>query len=181
MTRPFFNQVRPLLSRAVLLLIPFSLNANPWGKDADLPYISRTLSAKNRCISESEKSSINIPVEQNERGTQEERPLLRIACLKENRTLNRQRILSEPKNKSLLSNTAEGLIWFHQNVISPADGPRSHFVPSSSQYTLDAIRKYGFLKGYILGCDRLMRENREEWIYSKTMGPYCLLKYDPVP
>jgi len=76
---------------------------------------------------------------------------------------------------------AEKMILFHQNVISHADGPRSHFVPSSSQYTLEAIQKHGFFKGYILGCDRLMRENNEEWIYPKTMGPYCVLKYDPIP
>lgn len=67
---------------------------------------------------------------------------------------------------------AERLIRFHKEVISPADGPRSHFKPNSSQYTLDAIRKYGFLKGYILGCDRLMRENNEEWVYKKTLDKH---------
>jgi len=53
-------------------------------------------------------------------------------------------------------------------VISPADGPRSHFYPSSSQYTKDAMDKYGFFAGFLMGCDRLMRENNEEWIYPRN-------------
>jgi hypothetical protein len=66
-------------------------------------------------------------------------------------------------------------------VISPADGPRSHFIPSSSQYTLDAMRKYGFFNGFILGCDRLMRENKEEWVYRTTKdGAGKGIKFDPV-
>lgn len=95
--------------------------------------------------------------------------------------LVRKRNVETPQNqRSVGVQFAEKMISFHQNVISRADGPRSHFVPSSSQYTLEAIRKYGFFKGYILGCDRLMRENNEKWIYENTMGPYCILKYDPV-
>ncbi|MBA3237338.1 MAG: membrane protein insertion efficiency factor YidD [Parachlamydiaceae bacterium] len=77
---------------------------------------------------------------------------------------------------------AEGLIAFHQDVISPADGPRSHFLPSSSQYTLEAMRKYGFYSGFLMGCDRLMRENSEEWVYrtgKNSAGQ--LMKLDPVP
>src|SRR3989344_7591364 len=58
---------------------------------------------------------------------------------------------------------AQQLIFFHQRVISPVDGPRSHFRPSSSTYMLQAIRKHGFFKGYIMGCDRLLRENSDPW------------------
>lgn len=73
------------------------------------------------------------------------------------------------------------LIRFHQEVISPADGPRSHYIPSSSQYTYDAISCYGFFKGWILGCDRLMRENDEAWVYRKTLAPDSSpMKWDPV-
>ncbi|SCA64213.1 Uncharacterized protein SCG7086_CQ_00040 [Chlamydiales bacterium SCGC AG-110-P3] len=76
---------------------------------------------------------------------------------------------------------AEALIAFHQNVISPADGPRSHFRPSSSQYALDAIRKYGFFKGFAMGCDRLMRENDEVWVYRIGCLPDgSSIKLDPV-
>lgn len=76
---------------------------------------------------------------------------------------------------------AQALIRFHQVVISPADGPRSHYYPSSSQYAMNAINKHGFLMGYILGCDRLTRENEEEWIYPKCQIGDAYLKYDPVP
>lgn len=77
---------------------------------------------------------------------------------------------------------AECAINFHQKIISPADGPRSHFYPSSSQYTKEAMRKYGFAKGFIMGCDRLMRENSDEWIYRTcTLPGNTILKYDPVP
>ena len=73
-------------------------------------------------------------------------------------------------------------IRFHQDVISPADGPRSHFIPSSSQYTLEAMQKYGFFKGFTMGCDRLMRENEEAWVYRKTRDATGReMKWDPVP
>lgn len=75
----------------------------------------------------------------------------------------------------------EVLIKFHQDVISPADGPRSHFFPSSSQYTLEAMRKYGFCKGFLMGCDRLQRENNEDWVYQKAVdGSGSEIKLDPV-
>jgi uncharacterized protein len=76
---------------------------------------------------------------------------------------------------------AELLIAFHQNVLSPVDGPRSHFRPSSSTYMLDAIHKYGFLKGYIMGCDRLLRENGDDWCYRKIENDGVLFKSNPVP
>jgi len=83
---------------------------------------------------------------------------------------------------SILTSLAEGLIQFHQDVISPADGPRSHFIPSSSQYTREAIVKYGFYQGFTMGCDRLMRENDEKWIYKTIRTPSGkTMKVNPVP
>ncbi len=85
-------------------------------------------------------------------------------------------------NTPLFGKFAETMIRFHQEVISPADGPRSHFIPSSSQYTLNAMRKYGFFQGVMHGCDRLMRENEDPWVYRLTKDPAGnLIKYDPVP
>ena len=82
----------------------------------------------------------------------------------------------------ILGAVSEALVHFHQRVISPCDGPRSHFIPSSSQYALDAIHTYGFLTGFGMGCDRLMRENKEEWVYRKALnGAHQTMKYDPVP
>ena len=82
----------------------------------------------------------------------------------------------------LLGAFAEALIRFHQEIISPCDGPRSHYIPSSSQYTLEAIRRYGYFTGMAMGCDRLMRENKEEWVYRITKdGAGQAIKFDPVP
>lgn len=84
-------------------------------------------------------------------------------------------------NTPFMGPFAELMIGFHQNIISPADGPRSHFIPSSSQYTLDAMRKYGFLKGFVMGCDRLMRENDDPWVYETCLDANGFtMKYDPV-
>lgn len=81
----------------------------------------------------------------------------------------------------LLGPFAETMIGFHREVISPCDGPRSHYEPSSSKYTLDAMRKYGFFSGFLKGCDRLMRENKDPWVYLKTIDRYGKLsKHDPV-
>jgi putative component of membrane protein insertase Oxa1/YidC/SpoIIIJ protein YidD len=69
-------------------------------------------------------------------------------------------------------------ILFHQNVITHIDGPRSHFRPSSSQYMKLAIQKHGFFKGFIMGCDRLLRENEDPWIYRTTLCDGKLYKWD---
>lgn len=82
---------------------------------------------------------------------------------------------------SIMAQAMEKVIWFHQNVISTVDGPRSHFKPSSSNYMLQAIRKHGFFKGYIMGCDRLLRENSEPWIYRTAIIDNKIWKTDPPP
>lgn len=90
--------------------------------------------------------------------------------------------VKKPPEGSLgpLQTVSRHLIKFHQNNISKTDGPRSHYYPSSSQYTLLAIEKYGFFYGYLLGCDRLMRENNDPWVYATMQGKYNQLKFDPV-
>lgn len=80
---------------------------------------------------------------------------------------------------SIATQIADGVIWFHQEVISPVDGPRSHYRPSSSQYMQQAMHNYGFVKGFIMGCDRLLRENDEEWVYRTVQFDGRTLKYDP--
>jgi|SRR5579862_367811 uncharacterized protein len=96
------------------------------------------------------------------------------------------RIPPPPQEKQIPSHSlqvrcAEAIIHFHQNVLSPIDGPRSHFRPSSSNYMLNAIHKYGFLQGFIMGCDRLMRENSDAWCYKNIEDEGKLYKYNPVP
>jgi putative component of membrane protein insertase Oxa1/YidC/SpoIIIJ protein YidD len=91
-----------------------------------------------------------------------------------------------PKPKScktpLVGAIGEAVITFHQTTITSCDGPRSNFRPSSSQYMLDAMRKYGFFQGFSMGCDRLMRENADPWVYRSTINEAGeIMKYDPVP
>jgi len=93
----------------------------------------------------------------------------------------KQTISESSQPLSPLGTLAEKLIWFHQNVISPVDGPRSHYRPSSSNYMLEAIRTHGFLKGYVMGCDRLLRENEEPWVYRTRFVDGALFKWDPPP
>jgi len=87
---------------------------------------------------------------------------------------------AKPISTPIVGAVAEKMIAFHREVISPCDGPRSHYEPSSSKYTLDAMRKYGFLNGFLKGCDRLMRENNDPWYYPKTIDRYGKIsKHDP--
>ncbi|HLB52693.1 MAG TPA: membrane protein insertion efficiency factor YidD [Chlamydiales bacterium] len=81
--------------------------------------------------------------------------------------------------RSLATFIAQQIIRFHQEIISPVDGPRSHYRPSSSQYMKLAMDRYGFLKGFVMGCDRLIRENNEEWVYRKIEMDGQIFKYDP--
>jgi putative component of membrane protein insertase Oxa1/YidC/SpoIIIJ protein YidD len=81
---------------------------------------------------------------------------------------------------SLMARFADKAILFHQNVISPVDGPRSHFRPTSSRYMQLAIQRNGFMKGFIMGCDRLLRENSDPWVYPTIEIDGSPYKWDPV-
>ncbi len=82
-------------------------------------------------------------------------------------------------NPSILTKAATQVILFHQKVLSPTTGPRSSFRPTSSRYMQLAMQRYGFLKGYLMGCDRLLRENKEPWVYRKVIIDNIQYKYDP--
>lgn len=60
-------------------------------------------------------------------------------------------------------------IHFFQDVISPVDGDRCMMLPSCSAYTETAIKKHGFLMGWIMGCDRLMRCGHDELYRSEVL------------
>jgi len=62
------------------------------------------------------------------------------------------------------------LIRLYQNTISKALPPSCRFTPSCSQYTYEAIEKYGILKGGWLGLKRISR-----------CHPLNPGGYDPVP
>ncbi|MFA6217474.1 MAG: membrane protein insertion efficiency factor YidD [Candidatus Omnitrophota bacterium] len=49
------------------------------------------------------------------------------------------------------------LLSFYQKHVSGALPPSCRFMPTCSEYTKQAIIKYGFLRGSILGAKRLFR------------------------
>ena len=64
-----------------------------------------------------------------------------------------------------------GLIHFYQRFISPYLPPRCRYIPTCSQYAVEAIEKYGVRKGGWLAFKRLMR------CHPFHKGNF----YDPVP
>lgn len=63
-----------------------------------------------------------------------------------------------------------GLIKFYKKCISPIFPPCCKYYPTCSSYGLEAFRKYGFFKGFILTVWRILRCN-----------PWSMGGYDPIP
>ncbi|MDD4760492.1 MAG: membrane protein insertion efficiency factor YidD [Bacteroidaceae bacterium] len=61
-------------------------------------------------------------------------------------------------------------IRFYQKCISPFTPPSCRFTPTCSQYAVEAIRKYGPLKGLYLAIRRILK-----------CHPWGGSGYDPVP
>ena len=61
-------------------------------------------------------------------------------------------------------------IRFYQIVISPMLGPRCRYIPTCSQYAIEALRVQGTTKGVYLSARRLCR-----------CHPWGGYGYDPVP
>ncbi|MGN0092657.1 MAG: membrane protein insertion efficiency factor YidD [Alistipes sp.] len=62
------------------------------------------------------------------------------------------------------------LVRFYQICISPLTPPACRFTPTCSQYALEALRRYGALKGSWLAIKRIAR-----------CHPWGGSGYDPVP
>ncbi len=62
------------------------------------------------------------------------------------------------------------LIRFYQMSISQVTRPSCRFVPSCSQYTYEAIEKFGLVRGVWMGAKRLVR-----------CHPFSRGGFDPVP
>ena len=65
------------------------------------------------------------------------------------------------------------LVKFYRRFISPLTPPRCRFVPTCSQYALEALEKYGAAKGTWLTVKRLSR------CHPFHRGEHDF--YDPVP
>ncbi len=79
--------------------------------------------------------------------------------------------------KRLLVVFGKGIGWifillarFYQKAISPYLGSNCRYTPTCSQYYIEAVRKYGPIKGNYIGIKRLLR-----------CHPWGGHGYDPVP
>lgn len=72
--------------------------------------------------------------------------------------------------KKIPSMLAIGLIVLYQGLISPLLPSCCRFVPTCSQYGIEAFKRFGFAKGFILTAKRIIR--------CRPGGPHG---YDPVP
>ncbi len=61
-------------------------------------------------------------------------------------------------------------IRFYQRGISPLFPPRCRYIPTCSEYALEAVEKYGAAKGTLLAAKRFLR-----------CDPFHKGGYDPVP
>ena len=62
------------------------------------------------------------------------------------------------------------MVRFYRKFISPLRAPCCRFMPTCSQYALEALEKYGAVKGGWLALKRILRCN-----------PLCKGGTDPVP
>jgi uncharacterized protein len=56
----------------------------------------------------------------------------------------------------MLKFIAKIFIYFYKFIISPVLPKSCRFIPSCSEYSLDAIKKYGFFNGIILTIKRIL-------------------------
>ncbi len=73
--------------------------------------------------------------------------------------------------KSVLIFPLIKIIKFYQILISPYLGSNCKFSPTCSNYAIEALRKYGLIKGFYLSLIRILKCNP----WSKNCG------FDPVP
>jgi putative membrane protein insertion efficiency factor len=72
--------------------------------------------------------------------------------------------------KKLFSYLLLAPVYFYRAAISPHLRPSCRYVPTCSQYAIEAIKKYGPLKGLYLAVRRILR-----------CHPWGGSGYDPVP
>jgi len=65
--------------------------------------------------------------------------------------------------------TSLSALSLYQHFISRADGDRCPMYPTCSRYAKQAFEKEGFIRGWILTCDRLLRCGRDETRLSRSV------------
>lgn len=78
--------------------------------------------------------------------------------------------MGKGKGENLMKKVPLALIRFYQMTFSRAFPSTCRYMPTCSQYTYEAISKYGFFKGGWMGARRIAR-----------CHPFHPGGYDPVP
>ena len=69
-----------------------------------------------------------------------------------------------------MKRTLIAIVLFYRRNISPLSVPKCRYIPTCSRYALEALEKYGALKGSLLAIRRILR-----------CHPFRKGGYDPVP
>ena len=67
-----------------------------------------------------------------------------------------------PRTNDAAASFIDFPIRFFQDIISPVDGPRCNSHPTCSAYARQSLARHGPLVGWIMTCDRLMRDGRDD-------------------
>lgn len=73
-----------------------------------------------------------------------------------------EEIMEQSENQSPDTGPMAYTLQFFRKTISRADGHRCMMYPSCSHYSAQAFEKHGFIKGWIMTSDRLLRCGRDE-------------------
>lgn len=70
----------------------------------------------------------------------------------------------------MFRNLLIGIVRFYKAYISPVLPPSCRYYPTCSTYAIEALTRFGAVKGSLLAIKRILRCN-----------PYCRGGFDPVP
>ena len=88
---------------------------------------------------------------------------------------------ADPASREDSASAMTAPVRFFQRYLSGADGERCPMTPSCSSYALEAIDRYGFVKGWIMASARLLRCGHDELALNPSvMTPSGIRCLDPV-
>jgi len=86
----------------------------------------------------------------------------------------------EVSQPSVASRLAMGGIRFFISVISRVDGDRCPMYPTCSAYSMEAVKRHGFLIGFVMTADRLIHESNEMDLVPTILVGNRYRYYDPL-
>lgn len=92
-------------------------------------------------------------------------------------------VLEKENHGNYFRSTISPLFRIYDKFISPVDNKKCIFSPTCSAYSRQAIRKYGFCKGYVLTFARITRCNPSVFIknrYPRSKENDIWKAYDPL-